>query len=1258
MSKFSVLSILRAFALLWVLAFGAAPGAWAQYCASNATSTADSKIDSVRLVGNSVTLSNNTIAGCATYSNFTALPAPDLSPGGNYNIIVRLGTCGGNFNKYARVFIDYNQDFDFLDPGETLGTIGPILAPAIGTVNFTVPGGASLGNTRLRIVCIEGNANPPSCGTYTWGETEDYTVSIMSPSPINGGASALGLPASACGLSATQPISFTINNVGTNPIGPFQVGYSINGGAPVFENFTGTLAPSTNQVFTFATTANMSTPGLYNVKAWVTVPGDGFALNDTISGSVTNIPVINTFPNFQDFESGQGGWVAGGTASSWQFGTPNFGGLTAAASGVNAWVTNLTNFYNNNEQSFVVSPCIDFSAPGLPHIQASIYWNSETFWDGAQLQASTNGGSTWFTIGQFNDPIQPTPTNWYNAANFNGLFGFAGATNQNGWGGSATASSGTWVTMSRVLPELAGQANVRLRFAFGSDGSVQVGTGFAFDNVRLNLLPPFDDVDITATNVPLGGCNLNLASVGMTLANTGVQTFPAGMQIPVAYNLNGGPPTLDTITLANPVNPGGTFTFTFSTMADFSQVGDYNILMWADLPSDTIPGNDTMAAFVSHKPLVNTFPYFESFENGTGGWESGGSANRTWVLGTPAKPAGSIQGAYHGTKAWVNGGLTGFYNNNDQSFVEGPCFDLSTVPANYQVALSYWRDTEQGWDGANLQYSLNGGATWNLLGTTGTGTNWYNGTINAGTPGGFTQAWNGQGSGYVRAYHPLPPALIGAFDVRFRVGFGSDGSVTDYGFAFDAIAIGAPTPFSLGPDTTVCGEYAINTGLPSGGLSKFTWSTSPNDTTNSIFLVNNGVAAQTYTVILAYMNPEGFLSRDTAIITILPGPDPVYFGDTISFCQGTTVELQADTSLLGNTVFTYNWSTGSTSFNTFVSSTQMVTYTAFFPGGCSVNDTVYLIRNDSLNINLGPDQVLCGASSTTLNATQSGDNLYAWNNGANTPIIPVTFTGTYVVQVSNACFLQSDTIHITLVPNAPDVTLGPDQNVCAGTSVTLTAAGLIPPGSGILWSTGATTNTINVTAPGTYTVQVTDAFGCSAQDDVVITHTQAPIAGLNINPASCPTFGFTNTSSGSTSILWSFGDGATSTQPTLSHTYLSNGQYTVSLTAINACGTNTVSQVVNVNCITGVGDPALVSQITLYPNPSDGLFALSFGDLVGTARIAISNLAGQVVATHTLESVAGGQPHSVDLRHLAQGVYSLTVATAQGNATFRLVIQR
>ena len=63
----------------------------------------------------------------------------------------------------------------------------------------------------------------------------------------------------------------------------------------------------------------------------------------------------------KNFDNGNGGWLAGGTASSWALGTPAKAVIKSAASGTNSWVTNLTGQYNANENSYVVGPCFNFS---------------------------------------------------------------------------------------------------------------------------------------------------------------------------------------------------------------------------------------------------------------------------------------------------------------------------------------------------------------------------------------------------------------------------------------------------------------------------------------------------------------------------------------------------------------------------------------------------------------------------------------------------------------------------------------------------------------------------------------------------------------------------------------------------------------------------------------------------------------------------------------------------------------------------------
>jgi gliding motility-associated-like protein len=185
---------------------------------------------------------------------------------------------------------------------------------------------------------------------------------------------------------------------------------------------------------------------------------------------------ITTFPYLEDFESGDGGWVADNTvAGSWALGAPTGAVINSADSGANAWVTNLTGDYNTSENSFVVSPVFDLSSLVSPSIEMSVWWNSEFSWDGAVLQSSIDGGTSWQNVG-----AQGDPNNWYTDGTINGNPGGQ----QVGWTGRGTTGSQGWVTARHALIGLGGQSNVIFRIAFGSDTSVQ-DDGFGFDTISI-----------------------------------------------------------------------------------------------------------------------------------------------------------------------------------------------------------------------------------------------------------------------------------------------------------------------------------------------------------------------------------------------------------------------------------------------------------------------------------------------------------------------------------------------------------------------------------------------------------------------------------------------------------------------------------------------------------------------------------------------------------------------------------------------------
>ena len=203
--------------LLSALALGIASLSYAQYCTSGATSTVDSRIDGVSITGATASF-NNPTSNCTGYSDFTTITANGILTS-TYNFSVTSGTCGSfQYTKSARAYMDWNQDGDFTDPGEDLGGFGGA-ATFVWNGTFTVPATAAVGTTRFRVVLVETSRpafiNP--CGSYTWGETEDYSFQILPPglfvslntpnNPLlcNGDSTYIA----AAGLFGTPPYDFT-----------------------------------------------------------------------------------------------------------------------------------------------------------------------------------------------------------------------------------------------------------------------------------------------------------------------------------------------------------------------------------------------------------------------------------------------------------------------------------------------------------------------------------------------------------------------------------------------------------------------------------------------------------------------------------------------------------------------------------------------------------------------------------------------------------------------------------------------------------------------------------------------------------------------------------------------------------------------------------------------------------------------------------------------------------------------------------------
>lgn len=493
--------------------------------------------------------------------------------------------------------------------------------------------------------------------------------------------------------------------------------------------------------------------------------------------------VVSTFPYTEGFESGPGNWSAGGANSSWGCGTLAKPSMSYAAAGTKAWATGLTGTHNANEDSYVKSPCFNFTNVNTPVLEMKIWWESEYNWDGTVLQSSIDGGATWQIVGNFGDP-----NNWYTDDQLHTAPGGQNTFSGIGWSGtnnSQVQGSGTWVTAKHHLTGLGNHPSVMLRFAFASDAQNQ-DDGFAFDEIKITE-GPAKDAGVAAILAPASGCNLTgQDAVTVTVKNFGSTAIT---NFPVTYKINNGLPVTETF--SGTILPNASSDFTFATKANLGATGTYTFESRTLLLNDTITQNDAKTKVVTALPAISNLPYTESFENSNGGWTEGGT-NVSWAWGIPAK--GAMNHAAAGSKAWVTS-LTGNYNSDENSQVESPCFNLSATLAPV-IEMKVWWDSEWSYDGAVLQYSTDAGATWQNIGAFGDPNNWFNDNdINA-MPGGQTLAaegWTGtsllNGSlGWVTVKHRLPN-LAGNPSVKFRVAFASDFSTEYEGFAFDNVKI-------------------------------------------------------------------------------------------------------------------------------------------------------------------------------------------------------------------------------------------------------------------------------------------------------------------------------------------------------------------------------------------------------------------------------------------------------------------------------------
>lgn len=333
----------------------------AQYCTSAGNDATAEYISRVQLN----TLDNASPATPASgYTDFTAVTPTDLVLNSTYTITITKfwpAAFGGPYDEGIGVWIDYNQD-NFFSAGELVYNDVP---STIATVsgNFTVPVGALTGNTRMRVQ-MQYNVTPNDpCDVlatgFDFGEVEDYTVNIVSPTlppDIYVSGNAIEIPDGSLNIPSTADHTsfgnvtvgsgsivrtYTIENTGTTtdlilPSNPVSFGVGTNAAFTITSQ-PADLVLSSGETTTFTITYTPTLAGAALGEIIIAnndpdIAEQSYSFNISGNGVLPIPSPANVSANLQLWMKADAGTTLTGTdVDAWQDQSPN--GFSAVSQG-------------------------------------------------------------------------------------------------------------------------------------------------------------------------------------------------------------------------------------------------------------------------------------------------------------------------------------------------------------------------------------------------------------------------------------------------------------------------------------------------------------------------------------------------------------------------------------------------------------------------------------------------------------------------------------------------------------------------------------------------------------------------------------------------------------------------------------------------------------------------------------------------------------------------------------------------------------
>jgi hypothetical protein len=350
------------------------------------------------------------------------------------------------------------------------------------------------------------------------------------------------------------------------------------------------------------------------------------------------------------------------------------------------------------------------------------------------------------------------------------------------------------------------------------------GDGLWVFTISITVAPDIDILDVTnnnaiddddggAGNSPAGG---NSTAFGTTdalspLSESYTIESNGAADLTISSWTSSNPDFVITVNPATSVTAGSTTTFTVT----FTPSGNGSISSIITINSDATSPKDAYTFSVQGTgtlppPIYTAF--YHTFDDSNEGWTSVTSTNDSWTRTNTFTTTDEMGEGYFFRNTAYN-----TYPADVNIEIESPTYDFTGLK-NLKFTIDVKYNTENGNDGMRILYSVDGGSNYTPLGASGDGTNWYQDNVSA--LGG--DGWNDDGHSPDPTFTPhsqFGKSSISLSDgvfsdqtnIKFKVQFGSNGSSTREGVAFDNVLIEAD-PITAISDASIA-PASITSGL-------------------------------------------------------------------------------------------------------------------------------------------------------------------------------------------------------------------------------------------------------------------------------------------------------------------------------------------------------------------------------------------------------------------------------------------------------------